>query len=265
MNTKIEYLYRDACNYKARQEVILKGMITPDDVQKISGALEPEGDYGYFIPEQVGLPLVRPWAVSMDDHCFCELYPEIAFSFTEEAPTDDRTIHELAQDFDDHGFWNAAKYAPVPDAVEEEEEDDTLPHYTPAEEKKISKNSIPLLTEAVIEIVDAVNSQSKTFRGSFEDSRDFNYTISQWAEEFLDWWDAEVDAGKEHEYLDEVWDFVEKKVKAATTNTYRVWYTMPGFVEVEASSEEEAKELARQAAITWDNRNIDLTDVTKEN
>ena len=264
MNTKIEYLYRDACNYKARQEVILKGMITPDDVQKISGALEPEGDYGYFIPEQIGLPLVRPWAVSMDDHCFCELYPEIAFSFTEEAPTDDRTIHELAQDFDDHGFWNAAKYAPVPDAAEEEEEDDTLPHYTTAE-KKISKNSIPLLTEAVIEIVDNIDCNHPCFRSSFEDSRDFNYTISLWAEEFLDWWDAEEEAGKNHIYLDEIWNFVEKKVKAETTHTYRVWYTMSGYVDVEACSEEEAKELARRAEITWDHRSVDFADVTKKN
>lgn len=112
MNTKIEYLYRDACNYKAWQEVILAGEITEDDTQKIASSLE---DGTYFIPEQVGLPLVRPWGITEDDHCYCELEPNSAFTLTEEAPTDDRTIHELAQDFADQKYWDAAEYAPVPD------------------------------------------------------------------------------------------------------------------------------------------------------
>ena len=143
-------------------------------------------------------------------------------------------------------------------------EDKITVAYTPVKEKKSSKNSIPLLTEAVIEIIDVIDYEFKAFRESFEDSRDFNYMISQWAEEYLDWWDKEEEAGTDHSYLDEIWNFVEKKARAEATHTYRVWYTMSGYAEVKACSEEEAKLLAGGAEMTWDYDNVDLTDVTKE-
>ncbi len=121
MNTKIEYLYRDACNYKAWQEVILAGEITEEDKQKITDSLECVTD---FIPEQVGLQVFRPWGkITEDDTCYCELEPDTAFTLTDEAPTDDRTIHELAQDFADQKGWDAITYAVFPDPDDEDEEE----------------------------------------------------------------------------------------------------------------------------------------------
>ncbi len=49
-----------------------------------------------------------------------------------------------------------------------------------------------------------------------------------------------------------------------TTHTYRVWYTMSGFAEVKASSEEEAILLAGGTEMEWDYDSIDYTDITKE-
>lgn len=116
MNTRVEYLYRDACNYKAWQEVIFAGEITEEDKQKIANSLEDET---YFIPEQVHLPLYMPWPVTEDDHCFCELYPDLAFELTDKEPTHEgRTIHDLAQDFADQKYWDAVTYAVVPDEEE---------------------------------------------------------------------------------------------------------------------------------------------------
>ena len=111
MNTRIEYLYRDACNYKVWQEVILAGEITEEDKHKIADSLEEET---YFIPEQLGLPLRREWAITEDDHCFCELCPEEAFALTEDAATDDRNIHELAEEFEQVKSWAAEIYAVDP-------------------------------------------------------------------------------------------------------------------------------------------------------
>ena len=123
------------------------------------------------------------------------------------------------------------------------------------------KNRYPYLyAEAIIEIVDVINWKHPDFRQDFEDSRDFNQTIADWATEFLDWWDKEEEEGKDLLYLDEVEDFVDRK----TAKEYTVFYTMSGSVTVKANSEEEAKELASKMEIKWDTHNIDFTDITKE-
>lgn len=53
MNTRIDYLYRDADNYKKHCAVIIEGEMTEEQEQAIEECLD-EG--GYFIPSQVGLP-----------------------------------------------------------------------------------------------------------------------------------------------------------------------------------------------------------------
>jgi len=50
MNTLLEYLYRDASNYKQHGSVVLQGTISPKDIRP----LLIDGEY--FIPSQVGLP-----------------------------------------------------------------------------------------------------------------------------------------------------------------------------------------------------------------
>ncbi|HBA60924.1 MAG TPA: hypothetical protein DCZ92_08905 [Elusimicrobia bacterium] len=50
MNTLLEYLYRDASNYKQHGSVVLQGAISLKDIQP----LLIDGEY--FIPSQAGLP-----------------------------------------------------------------------------------------------------------------------------------------------------------------------------------------------------------------
>lgn len=113
MNTTIWYLYRDASNYKAVQEVTVTGEATEEDKQKIMDSLL---DGIWFIPEQIGLDIIRPWdgGITEDDHCFCEIEDVEDIELTDRTPTDDRTIHELAQDFADVKYWDSIRYAVMP-------------------------------------------------------------------------------------------------------------------------------------------------------
>jgi hypothetical protein len=49
MNTRFEYLYRDAGNYKQWSDVVLTGSMTREEIEPL---LE---DGMYFVPERVGL------------------------------------------------------------------------------------------------------------------------------------------------------------------------------------------------------------------
>ena len=50
MNTLLEYLYRDASNYKQHGSVVLKGSVSLNSIRHLLF------DRTYFIPSQVGLP-----------------------------------------------------------------------------------------------------------------------------------------------------------------------------------------------------------------
>ena len=56
MNTKINYLYRDADNYKVHNECVVQGTISAEQIAVILECLD-EGEY--FIPHLVGLPEKR--------------------------------------------------------------------------------------------------------------------------------------------------------------------------------------------------------------
>ncbi|MBP3585213.1 MAG: hypothetical protein J6J59_05960 [Peptococcaceae bacterium] len=71
LNTKIEYLYRDASNYKIYNECVVKGILTAEQREEIVDCLS-EGEY--FIPSQVGLPEKRFDDWTEDDHPWFELY-----------------------------------------------------------------------------------------------------------------------------------------------------------------------------------------------
>lgn len=96
MNTKINYLYRDASNYKVYHDEVVAGEISEEQKAAILDSL----DCGeYFIPGAVGLPggqfeVFEP----MEDHPWFELERE-AFKETHEAPTVEMTTAELAESF----------------------------------------------------------------------------------------------------------------------------------------------------------------------
>ena len=121
MNTRMEYLYRDASNYKSPNQVIVAGTITEEQKEAILQTLE---DGTYFIPEQVGLDLYRGWDITEDDHPFCELDIEKDFYETEEAADDENfTVDNLVAAFlSTGGKWDADEYAPDYESCEYEEE-----------------------------------------------------------------------------------------------------------------------------------------------
>jgi len=55
--TVIEYLYRDASNYKVWSEIRLAGVFTQEDVETIQFCMY-DGDS--FVPQEVGLPPLQP-------------------------------------------------------------------------------------------------------------------------------------------------------------------------------------------------------------
>ena len=86
MNTVINYMYRDANNYKYICKVIVKGELTYDQLKPYLSNVDGDG----FCPEDVGLP--HPGAKYASgfpgpaDHCWCEL-DEDDVTPTKRAPT----------------------------------------------------------------------------------------------------------------------------------------------------------------------------------
>lgn len=94
-NLMIDYLYRDADNYKVWNTVVLNGTLTEKQIADIIGVLN---DGEYFIPSQVGLPEQRFEKLSGADHCWFELSPE-SFNDVDDKPTVDLTATELYENF----------------------------------------------------------------------------------------------------------------------------------------------------------------------
>lgn len=100
LNTKINYLYRDAGNYKVYNSCILSGVITDEQKARIFASL----DCGeYFIPSRVGLPEKRfDTHNPLNDHPFFELDPENpdCFEETVDPATVDITVDALVASFE---------------------------------------------------------------------------------------------------------------------------------------------------------------------
>ena len=94
-NTRFEYLYRDASNYKKKNIVVLKGTLSRAQIKRIINACDG-GEF--FIPSQVGLPENRFPEINEDDHCWFELDQD-SFSKTEQEPTESITAEELYRKF----------------------------------------------------------------------------------------------------------------------------------------------------------------------
>ena len=92
MNTKIEYMYRDAGNYKFYREAVIDGLLKEEELRSFCF----DGDL--FIPDDVGLlPAEKDFADDEElDHPWHEL---LSVSPTEDASTVDMTAQELLAKF----------------------------------------------------------------------------------------------------------------------------------------------------------------------
>jgi len=102
MNTRFSYLYRDACNYKKFNDVVLSGIIQ----EKQIGPLLK--DKLFFIPSEVGLPDLQDDVFSIDDHIWHELEK---IELTEEPPTVEIDASLLIENFEDASQNNWNEYA----------------------------------------------------------------------------------------------------------------------------------------------------------
>ncbi len=96
MNTKIEYLYRDAANFRVPNACVIDGLLTDAQIDGIMATLQ---DGEYFVPSLVGMPERREYEMSELDHDFFELTRD-GFSATDEKPDVNVTPDELVRRFD---------------------------------------------------------------------------------------------------------------------------------------------------------------------
>ena len=115
MNTQIRYLYRDASNYKVKNECVVTGTFTQEQIAQIMGCC----DLGeYFIPSQVGLPERRFDSYDPEeDHCWFEL-AEDGFEETARPATVEISAQQLVESFaaaKEH--WNDTAIQPQMDEM----------------------------------------------------------------------------------------------------------------------------------------------------
>ena len=67
MNTEFSYLYRDACNYKTFDEVVIAGEFSMEDIARYLA------DGELFIPSEIGLEDIQPCPLDEDDHVWHEV------------------------------------------------------------------------------------------------------------------------------------------------------------------------------------------------
>lgn len=106
--TRINYLYRDASNYKKANFIIVPGRYSTEQIQSIIGSLF---DGGWFIPSKVGFPEEKiDDTETEDDHPWFELCAD-DFEDSDEAPQIDKTPEEIVQLFlDNKDHWEEGIY-----------------------------------------------------------------------------------------------------------------------------------------------------------
>jgi hypothetical protein len=67
VNTELFYVYRDACNYKFRNSVIVGGVLEPAQIECFLR------EKVFFIPSEVGLSDLQPEPSTVDDHIWHEI------------------------------------------------------------------------------------------------------------------------------------------------------------------------------------------------
>lgn len=97
-NTLVEYLYRDASNYKVHPEEgnfgIVAGTLTEAEIEEIFSCCD--GEDHYFIPHVVGLNEERFQDTTADDHPYFEL---LNIETTTNKPNTGMTAKELLEKF----------------------------------------------------------------------------------------------------------------------------------------------------------------------
>lgn len=68
--TAVNYMYRDACNYKKCNRAFVRGIITKAQQKEIISCCDNDT---YFIPESIGLPAERFPEYTEDDHPYFEI------------------------------------------------------------------------------------------------------------------------------------------------------------------------------------------------
>lgn len=104
MNTRVDYLYTDADNYKVYNEAVVKGEISQDSVSEIMDCLD-SGEF--FIPSQVGIPEEKFPEIAEADHPWFTLQ---GFELTEK-PCDEgldvKDVKDLVERFKKaRGNWD---------------------------------------------------------------------------------------------------------------------------------------------------------------
>lgn len=101
MLTRINYLYRDASNYKRQNEIYVNGVFTEAQKERIIASLY-EGEY--FIPCAIGWPETRiSGDYDDDDHCWFELNKNDFCEVAEKpvwAEIIDRSPEQIVEDFE---------------------------------------------------------------------------------------------------------------------------------------------------------------------
>lgn len=108
VNTRVEYLYRDAGNFKTWNSVVVAGALPEGDLASLLDACEPGPDSRLFIPAQVGLPEDRGgFATDADmDTAYFEI-DRSSFALTVAPPSVTLTARELAARFEtQRGGWD---------------------------------------------------------------------------------------------------------------------------------------------------------------
>ena len=119
-NTRLNYLYRDASNYKTCNSVVLKGAMTPEMFEEMKSCCEDH--YESFIPEQLGLYLLRDWEITEDDHPYAELE---GYELVPNKPDTDMTPEELLEKFREaKDNWHPEEYEPEVEHYEDEDEEE---------------------------------------------------------------------------------------------------------------------------------------------
>lgn len=107
MNTRIEYLYRDADNYKVRNECVIRGEMTKEQEKRIIDSLDEET---YFVPACVGMPEEKFGSETEADHPWFEWR---GIEPTDRKPTLDIDAEELTARFEKAGNgWQEVRTAP---------------------------------------------------------------------------------------------------------------------------------------------------------
>ena len=107
MNTRINYMYRDADNYKVPNQCVIRGEVTEEQEKRIIDSLD---DGRYFIPATVGMEEKKFGTVTDADYPWfewCYIEP------TEQTPTLDVDAEELAARFEKvSNGWQEVRTAP---------------------------------------------------------------------------------------------------------------------------------------------------------